>query len=90
MSFRYNFCYTQFVKTAISLPNDLFRLAEAAARRLRISRSQLYATALSEFLERRQASRVTERLNEIYSEEPAKLDPALSLAQAKSIESDSW
>jgi len=78
------------VKPAISLPDDLFRLAEAAARRLRVSRSQLYATALSEFLDRRQARRVTERLNEIYSEEPAKLDPALSFAQSKSIESDSW
>lgn len=78
------------MKTAISLPDDLFRLAEAAARRLRISRSQLYATAIAEFLERRRTSRVTERLNEIYSEEPAKLDPALNLAQSKSLESDSW
>lgn len=78
------------MKTAISLPDDLFRLAEAAARRLRISRSQLYATAIAEFLERRRTSRVTERLNEIYSEEPATLDPALNSAQTKSLESDSW
>jgi metal-responsive CopG/Arc/MetJ family transcriptional regulator len=41
------------MKTAVSIPDDLFRLAEAAARRLQVSRSQLYATALSVFLNRR-------------------------------------
>ena len=55
-----------------------------------MSRSQLYATALAEYLERRQASKVTERLNEIYSEEPAKLDPALASAQTKSLARESW
>lgn len=78
------------MKTAISLPDGLFRQAETAARRLKISRSQLYATAIAEFLDRRRTSRVTERLNEIYAEEQAKVDPALSVAQLKSLESDSW
>ncbi|MGA9391786.1 MAG: hypothetical protein WBV69_15220, partial [Candidatus Sulfotelmatobacter sp.] len=50
-------------KTAVSMPDDLFRLAEAAARRLRISRSQLYALAISEFLSQNGATTVTERLN---------------------------
>ncbi|MBZ5521454.1 MAG: hypothetical protein LAP21_04270 [Acidobacteriia bacterium] len=78
------------MKTAISLPDDLFRQAETTARRLKISRSQLYATAIAEFLDRRRTSKVTERLNEIYSQEPARLDPALNLAQLKSLKSDSW
>ena len=47
------------MKTAISLPDDLFRMAEAAARKLKMSRSQLYAAALAEFLERRRASKIT-------------------------------
>jgi len=54
------------MKTAISLPDELFRRAEAVARKLKISRSQLYATAITEFIERRQAARITQRLNEIY------------------------
>ena len=87
---RYNLCYTLFVKTAISLPDDLFKLAEAAARKLHMSRSQLYATAISEFLDRRRASKITGRLNEVYSEQPAKVDPLLHSAQLRSIESDSW
>ncbi|MGC9949919.1 MAG: hypothetical protein ABSF64_26420 [Bryobacteraceae bacterium] len=78
------------MKTAVSVPDDVFRQAEAAARRLRISRSQLYATAISEFLTRRQADAVTERLNEVYSRRPAKVDSALHRAQLKSLEKDSW
>jgi metal-responsive CopG/Arc/MetJ family transcriptional regulator len=86
----YNLCYTNGVKTAISLPEDLFRRAEVAARKLKMSRSQLYATAIAEFIERRQAAKITQRLNEIYSAEPAKIDPAVSSAQSKSIEREPW
>ena len=78
------------MKTAISVPDDLFRTAEAAARRLRVSRSKLYATALADFLERQHSDAVTERLNEIYKRRPAKLDPALHRAQLKSIQKESW
>ena len=78
------------MKTAVSVPDDLFRLAEAAARRLRVSRSQLYATAISEFLDRQQASSITERLNQVYSRRPAKVDAALGRAQLRSLEKDSW
>jgi predicted transcriptional regulator len=78
------------VKTAVSVPDDLFRLAETAARSLRISRSQLYATALAEFLKTRQTDTVTERLNEVYSRHHAKVDPRLNRAQLSSLDQDSW
>jgi len=78
------------MKTAVSVPDDLFRLADATARRLRLSRSQLYATAISEFLERQQADAVTERLNEVYGRRRAKVDPALHRAQIKSLDKGSW
>jgi metal-responsive CopG/Arc/MetJ family transcriptional regulator len=78
------------MKTAVSLPDDLFKLAETAARKLRMSRSQLYATAIAEFLERRQTRRITERLDEVYSHEPAQLDPQLHVAQLRSLSKESW
>jgi len=78
------------MKTAVSLPDDLFRLAESTARRLRVSRSKLYATAISEFLNRQQGDAITERLNEVYSRRPAKVDSALDRAQLRSLEEDSW
>jgi metal-responsive CopG/Arc/MetJ family transcriptional regulator len=78
------------MKTAVSVPDDLFRLAEAAARRLRVSRSRLYATAISEFLDRQKADAITERLNAVYSRRPAEVDPAMQRAQMQSIDKDSW
>jgi hypothetical protein len=78
------------MKTAVSMPDDLFRKAEAEARRLRVSRSQLYARAIEEFLKAQQGSSVTERLNDVYSRIPAKVDPALERAQRKSLQKESW
>jgi hypothetical protein len=72
------------------MPDDLFRLAESAARRLRVSRSELYATAITEYLKRQQGNAITERLNDVYSSRPAKLDPGLHRAQLKSLEEDAW
>src|SRR5258705_12691207 len=87
---RYNTGYAGNMRTAVSVPDDLFRQAEVAARRLRVSRSQLYATAISEFLDRQQRNSVTERLNEVYSRLPAKVDPPWHRAQVKSLHQDSW
>ena len=78
------------MKTAVSLPDDLFSLAEAAARRLRMSRSQLYATALTEYLNRQETDAITERLNEVYSRNDAKVDALLNAAQLASIEPETW
>jgi predicted DNA-binding protein len=73
----YDSGYTSGVKTAISLPDPLFEAAEQLARQLGKSRSQLYAEALREYLERRRGEDITRRLNEIYDAEPelAELDP---------------
>jgi len=65
-------------------------MAETAARKLKMSRSQLYATALAEYLERRKTSNITDRLNRIYSKESSKLDPALQCAQMQSLEKEDW
>jgi metal-responsive CopG/Arc/MetJ family transcriptional regulator len=78
------------MKTAVSLPEDLFLQAEATAKTLRVSRSQLYATAIAEFLARNQSDRVTERLNEVYSTTRANVDAALHRAQIQSLDKDSW
>jgi metal-responsive CopG/Arc/MetJ family transcriptional regulator len=78
------------MKATVSLPDDLFRQAEAAAKKLRVSRSQLYAQAIAEFLEQSGSERVTERLNEIYSNSRTELHPALARAQMKSLPKNSW
>jgi predicted transcriptional regulator len=78
------------MKTAVSVPDDLFRIAEATARRLRVSRSELYAKAIAEFLNRQNSDTITERLNEVYSRQPAKLDSGLHRAQLKSFKKERW
>lgn len=78
------------MKTAVSMPDDLFRKAEAVAHRLRVSRSQLYARAIEEFLKAQQVNAITERLNDVYSRMPAKVEPALERAQLKSLQKDAW
>ena len=88
--FGYNLSYTVTMKTAISLPDELFRMAEATARHLRVSRSELYAKAIAEFLKGQRENSITDRLNEVYSRRTAKVDSGLHRAQLKSLEKDAW
>jgi metal-responsive CopG/Arc/MetJ family transcriptional regulator len=53
------------MKTAISLQNVLFNEAEAFAHRLKKSRSQLYAEALTEYLQRHSPDSITEAMNKV-------------------------
>ena len=78
------------MKTAVSMPDDLFQLAEATARRLRVSRSELYAKAIAEFLKKQDANTITERLNDLYSRQPAKVDAGLNRAQLKHLKENAW
>ncbi len=59
------FGYTTGMKTAISLPDLIFREAERLARRFKKSRSQLYVDALTEYLERHAPDSVTESMNRV-------------------------
>ena len=58
------------VKTAISLPEPLFERAEAVAQELRISRSQLVATALAEFVKQYERRALVEAINQAFEDEP--------------------
>jgi metal-responsive CopG/Arc/MetJ family transcriptional regulator len=53
------------MKTAVSLPDPVFRAAEQLAKRARKSRSQLYADALTEYLTRHAPDEVTEAMNQV-------------------------
>ncbi len=78
------------MKTAISLPDDVFRKAEKLARRLRLSRSRLYAEALREYIARRDEREITRRLNAVYAHEDSTVDPVLMEIALRSIPPDTW
>jgi metal-responsive CopG/Arc/MetJ family transcriptional regulator len=78
------------MKVAISLPDPLFSAAEQLAQKLRVSRSQLYAQALKEYLDKRHDSAVRESLDAVYSVVPSTIDPALVTAQQGAIGHEAW
>lgn len=78
------------MKTAISIPDDLFKAAEDLAHELQVSRSQLYARAVAELIARLGADDVTRRLDEFYSRAGSRLDPVLGRLQEDSLPSEDW
>jgi metal-responsive CopG/Arc/MetJ family transcriptional regulator len=56
------------VKTAISLDESLFEEVEALARKMGISRSQLFAKAVEDFIRRRENEELLERLNAAHAD----------------------
>jgi metal-responsive CopG/Arc/MetJ family transcriptional regulator len=78
------------MKVALSIPDELFESAEVLAKRLGVSRSRLYATALADYVAKHCGRKTTERLNALYAAEPARLDAVVRRAQRRSLEIDSW
>ena len=74
------------MKTAVSIPNDVFEAAEDLARRLKTSRSQLYASALRALLA--SDTEVTERLDRVYKTEGG--DVAVVAAGRRTLASSDW
>jgi antitoxin MazE6 len=56
--------YTSGMKTAVSLPDDLFKGAENLRHRLKISRSEVYRRAIAEYLLRHSPDQIREALDE--------------------------
>ena len=78
------------MKTAISIPDDLFASAERLAQALHKSRSRLYGDAMREYIARHSADRVTEALDAVCAEAlPADSDFATRAARL-ALESTDW
>jgi metal-responsive CopG/Arc/MetJ family transcriptional regulator len=78
------------MKTAISIPDDVFASADRLAKRLRMSRSELYARAVRQYLKECRHVGVKEKLDEVYALEAESVDPAILNAQASSIPNEEW
>lgn len=78
------------MKVAVSIPEDLFDSAEALGKRLKVSRSRLYATAIAEFLAKHRGGKVTEQLDRVYGSEDSRLDEPLRRMQKRSVGREPW
>lgn len=78
------------MKTAISIPDPIFQAAENMAQRLGMSRSELFTTAMSEYMNNHKYHNVTDSLNQVYSKTDETLDDELVLMQKHSIPEEEW
>jgi metal-responsive CopG/Arc/MetJ family transcriptional regulator len=78
------------MKTAISIPDDIFISADHLAKRLNVSRSELYTQAIRRYVVEYRHMGVKEKLDDVYASENSSIDPALLNAQALSIPEEEW
>ena len=72
------------MKVAVSIPDDVFAEADALAKRLKRSRSEIYSRALGEFIGTHAPDRVTERMNDVVRDVGIEPD-AVSVAAARRV-----
>ncbi len=78
------------MKTAVSIPKDVFERAERLARRTKKSRSHLYSDALREYVAGHAADEVTEAMNRVCAEVGDSKDPLVSSAARRVPEQSEW
>lgn len=82
--------YTLGMKTAVSIPDDLFQRADEVAADLGKSRSQLYQEALAEYLQRREPRSVTASYDAVIADVGREIDPWLAEAGRQALERNEW
>jgi metal-responsive CopG/Arc/MetJ family transcriptional regulator len=78
------------MKTAISIPDDVFQGAERLARKTKRSRSRLVSDALREYLARHTPDSVTDAMNRVCAELGAAEDEFVSSATRRALERSEW
>jgi hypothetical protein len=78
------------MKTAVSIPDEVFEKAERLARRMKKSRSEVFSRALSEYVARHAPDHVTETMNEVCDEIGLEPDRFISAASKRLLERTDW
>jgi predicted transcriptional regulator len=78
------------MKTAVSVPDDIFESAERLARRERRSRSDVYSTALREYVARHSSDEITDALDRVVGDVGKTIDPIVSQAARRILDNTEW
>jgi len=78
------------MKTAISIEKKLFDDAENYSRSAGLSRSKLYSTAVSEYIQNHAPDIITEQFNDFYRNHDSKLDDDLRAAACRLFDMEDW
>ena len=78
------------MKTAVSVPDDVFEGAERLARREGRSRSEVYSAALRDYVARHEPDEIADALDRVVAEVGEGSDPFLAVAGRRILESTDW
>jgi metal-responsive CopG/Arc/MetJ family transcriptional regulator len=78
------------MKTAISVPDDVFEGAERLAHREGRSRSEVYSAALREYVARHEPDEVVDALDRVVAEVGEGIDPFVTASGQRTLESSEW
>jgi len=82
------------MKTAISLPDDLFEKVDQLAKDLHLSRSRIFTEAVRDYLARREGEKILRALNGVYSdaetEEETRLRRQRKKHYARTVKAEKW
>ena len=82
--------YTPGMKTAVSVPDDVFERAERLARREGRSRSEVYSAALRDYVARHEPDDIAEALDRVVAEVGEGIDPFVTAATRRTLDSNDW
>lgn len=78
------------MKTAVSIPDDVFEGADRLAKRTKRTRSRLFSDALKEYLARHSPDEITEAMNRACAEAGDSPDPFVSAASRRALKRSEW
>jgi metal-responsive CopG/Arc/MetJ family transcriptional regulator len=78
------------MKTAVSIPDDVFDKAERFAKRTKRSRSQVFAAALREYVARHSPDEITDAMNRVCNEVGEQHDEFISAAARRLLRKTKW
>jgi metal-responsive CopG/Arc/MetJ family transcriptional regulator len=78
------------MKTAVSIPDEVFEQVERLARRARRSRSEVFSAALKEYVARHASDEVTEAMNRVCEQVGDQHDAFVATAGRRVLENTEW
>ena len=78
------------MKTAVSIPDDVFKGAERLARRTKKSRSQLFSDAVKEYVARHAPDEVTDAMDRVCTELGSSTDEFVAGAAHRVLKRSEW
>jgi metal-responsive CopG/Arc/MetJ family transcriptional regulator len=82
--------YPRGMKTAVSIPDDVFEKVERLARDGKRSRSEVFSAALREYVARHSPDEVTEAINRVCDQIDDQRDEFVSEATRRILEKTEW